>query len=60
MDILAALALVLVIEGCALAILARSLPEMMALVGAIPPESLKLGGVVLAVVGGALYLLVRS
>lgn len=59
MDLLAALALVLVIEGLALAILARSLPELLASMGQIDPAAMRRLGIVLAVAGGAGYLLIR-
>ncbi|MEM7743520.1 MAG: DUF2065 family protein [Pseudomonadota bacterium] len=60
MDLLAALALVLVIEGLALAIMARSLPELIASIGEIPPGTLRVMGFALVVSGAALYLLIRS
>lgn len=60
MDLLAALALVMVIEGLALAILARSVPELMAELDRIPPEGIRKLGVVLVVAGAALYFVLRG
>lgn len=60
MDLLAALALVLVIEGLALAILARSLPELLAEMDRIAPETMRKIGLGLALGGAAIYLLLRD
>ena len=60
MDLLAALALVLVFEGLAATIFASSLPELLAARGGIGGRQMRLIGIVMAVSGGALYLLVRG
>ena len=60
MDLLAALALVLVLEGLVLAILARSLPEVLAGLDEIGPDRMRVIGFALVVVGAAFYLLIRS
>ena len=60
MDLLAALALVLLLEGLALAVLARSLPDLMASLDEIAPETVRVIGLVLVVAGSAFYLLIRS
>ena len=60
MDLLAALALVLVFEGLAATIFASSLPELLAALGGIGGRQMRLIGIVMAVSGGALYLLVRG
>ncbi|MFK7945934.1 MAG: DUF2065 family protein [Paracoccaceae bacterium] len=60
MDLLAALALVLVIEGLALAILAKSVPDLMAEMEKIAPDSIRKLGAVLVVAGVALYVVVRG
>jgi len=59
MDLIAALGLVLVIEGLALAIFARSVPQVLAEIDQIGPSFLRKLGVVSILVGGAIYLLVR-
>lgn len=59
MDLIAALGLVLVIEGLALAIFARSVPQALAEIDQISPALLRKLGVVSVLAGGALYLLVR-
>lgn len=60
MDLAAALALVLVIEGLALAVLARSLPEVLAAVEAIDPTQMRLIGIVMLVLGSLCYVAVRG
>ena len=60
MDLLAALALVLVIEGLALAIFCRSLPAVIAEVENINPVALRRVGIVMLLLGGAGYLLIRQ
>ncbi|HUF87022.1 MAG TPA: DUF2065 family protein [Thermohalobaculum sp.] len=60
MDLLAALALVLVIEGLAAMILAASLPQLLAVLEGIGARQMRLVGIVMAVSGAALYLLVRG
>lgn len=60
MDLLAALALVLILEGLVLAVFARSLPQLLAEIERIGPASLRGAGLVCIAVGTALYLLVRA
>ena len=60
MDLLAALALVMVIEGLALAILAKSVPELMAEMERIAPDNIRRLGLVLVGAGVALYFVVRG
>jgi uncharacterized protein YjeT (DUF2065 family) len=59
MDLLAALALVLVFEGMAAMICASSLRELLAALKGIGARQMRIIGLVMAVSGGALYLLVR-
>lgn len=59
MDLIAALGLVLVIEGLALAIFVRSVPQVLAEIDHIGPSFLRKLGVVSILAGGAVYLLVR-
>jgi uncharacterized protein YjeT (DUF2065 family) len=60
MDLLAAIALVLVLEGLALVIFARSVPALMAELQRLDPGALRRAGVVSIAAGAVLYLLVRS
>ncbi len=60
MDLLAALALVLVIEGLAAMIFASSLPELMAALEGIGARQMRVIGIVMAASGAVLYLLVRG
>ena len=60
MDLLAALALVLVFEGLAATIFASSLPELLAALDGIGGRQMRIVGIVMIVSGGALYLLVRG
>jgi uncharacterized protein YjeT (DUF2065 family) len=60
MDLLAALALVLILEGLALAIFARSMPGLMAELQRLDPPALRRAGVLGIAAGTALYLLVRG
>jgi len=60
MDLLAALALVLVFEGLAAMIFASSLPALLSALDGIGARQMRIVGIVLAVSGGALYLLVRG
>ena len=60
LDLLAAIALVLVLEGLALAILARSVPALLAEIERADARSLRRGGLASMLVGAALYLLVRG
>ena len=59
MDLLAALALVLVLEGLALAVLARSLPELLAEIDRISPETMRKIGLGLVFCGAGLYFVIR-
>ena len=59
-DLIAALALVLVLEGLALAILARSLPEMLAALEAMDAGTMRRVGLVMLAAGSVVYLMVRG
>jgi uncharacterized protein YjeT (DUF2065 family) len=60
MDLLAALALVMVFEGLAAMIFASSLPELLAALRGIGARQMRLIGFAMAVSGGAIYLLIRG
>ncbi len=60
MDLLAAIALVLVLEGLALAIFAGSYPALMAELQRLDPGALRRAGILSVAVGATLYLLVRG
>ena len=60
MDLLAAIALVLALEGLAMAIFARSMPQLLAEFERLGPGSLRRAGVVCIALGTVLYLLVRG
>lgn len=60
MDLLAALALVLVFEGLAALIFAASLPELLAALDGVGPRQMRIIGIAMAAAGGTLYLLVRG
>ena len=60
MDLIAALALVMVIEGLAAMIFASSLPELLAALRGIGAQQMRVIGIVMTLSGGALYLLVRG
>ena len=60
MDLLAALALVLVIEGLAAMIFASSLPELLAALRDVGPRQMRTIGIVMAATGAVLYLLIRG
>ena len=60
MDLLAALALVLVFEGLAAMIFAASLPELLAAIEGIGARQMRRIGIVMVLSGAALYLLVRG
>ena len=60
MDLLAAIALVLVFEGLAAMIFAASLPELLAALKGIGARQMRTIGIVMTVSGAALYLLVRG
>ena len=59
MDLVAALGLVLALEGLALAVFARSIPQLLAEIERLDPGSLRLAGLVCIGLGAAIYLLVR-
>lgn len=60
MDLLAALALVFVLEGLAIAIFSGSVPEVLAAMRGVDGTRLRMAGIIIAVSGGALYLLIRA
>ena len=60
MDLLAALALVAVIEGLALVVFARSLPELLSEIDQIGPETLRKLGLGLLIAGCVAYWLIRN
>ncbi|MEM1130697.1 MAG: DUF2065 domain-containing protein [Pseudomonadota bacterium] len=60
MDLIAALALVMVLEGLALAVFARSIPQVLSEIDLIGPGVLRRMGLVAAGLGAVLYLWVRS
>jgi len=60
MDLIAALALVLVIEGMAAMVFASSLPELLAALRGIGARQMRVVGIVMTLSGCALYLLVRG
>ena len=59
-DLIAALALVLVLEGLALVVLARSLPELLAALEAMDAGSMRWVGFVMLALGAVTYLAVRG
>ncbi|MBK0400829.1 DUF2065 domain-containing protein [Limibaculum sp. M0105] len=60
MDMLAALALVLVIEGLAIAIFSGSLPELLAAMRETTASQRRTLGIVMAVCGAVAYLAIRG
>ena len=60
MDLLAAIALVLIFEGMAAMIFASSLPELLAAIEGIGARQMRLIGIVMALSGAALYLVIRA
>lgn len=60
MDLLAALALVLLIEGLAAMIFASSLPELLAALRGIGARQMRIVGIVMVATGAVLYLLIRG
>lgn len=60
MDLIAAIALVLVIEGLALAIFARSVPALLAELERLDAAALRRAGIASTAAGAVLYLLVRG
>jgi uncharacterized protein YjeT (DUF2065 family) len=59
-DLLTALALVLVIEGMFLALFPHRLRQILAMLEQTPPESLRIGGLVAAMLGVGLVWLLRG
>lgn len=59
-DLLTALALVLVIEGLVLAVFADRLEELLARLAEIPPEVLRVAGLISAVLGLIAVWLIRG
>jgi uncharacterized protein YjeT (DUF2065 family) len=59
MDLLAAVALVLILEGLALAIFARSMPQLLSEIERLGPGSLRRAGLICIGLGTVLYLMVR-
>ncbi len=60
MDLLAALSLVLVIEGMAAMIFASSLPELLAALRGVGAQQMRMVGILMTLTGGALYLMIRG
>ena len=60
MDLLAALALMLMLEGLSFAVFARSAPQLLAEVERLGPGFLRRTGLVCIALGAVLYLLVRG
>ncbi|MEM7499947.1 MAG: DUF2065 family protein [Pseudomonadota bacterium] len=60
MDLLAAIALMLVVEGLAIAIFAGSLPELVAALQGLGETGRRLAGGAMVAVGVIAYLLVRA
>ncbi len=59
-DLFTALALVLVIEGLFLALFPHRLRQILAMMEQVPPESLRVGGVIAATLGVLLVWLLRG
>ncbi len=60
MDLLAALALVLVLEGLAIAVFARSIPEILAEMQNVDGARLRTIGIITTFLGVAAYLVIRG
>ncbi len=60
LDFLTALALVLVIEGLFLALFPYRLRQLLEMMEQIPPESLRIGGLIAAVLGVVLVWILRG
>ena len=60
MDLLAALSLVLVIEGLAALIFASSMHELLAALEGVGARQMRVIGIVMAASGAVLYLLIRG
>jgi uncharacterized protein YjeT (DUF2065 family) len=59
-DFLTALALVLVIEGLFLAVLPHRLRQLVEMMNQVPPEALRIGGLVAAMIGVFAVWLIRG
>jgi len=59
-DLLAALALMILFEGLALAVFARSIPQMVAELDRVGPDTVRRIGLIGIALGAVLYLLVRG
>lgn len=59
-DLLAALALMAVLEGVVIALMSRRLHDLLEQLSHIDPETVRWGGLALAVVGTVAYLWVRG
>lgn len=60
MDLLAALALIMVIEGLALFVFAKSLPELLVEIQRLGPRRLRILGLVSLALGAATYIMIRN
>jgi uncharacterized protein YjeT (DUF2065 family) len=60
MDLLAALALVMVLEGLVIAVFARSLPELLAEIERMDGARLRLFGIATCALGAVLYIVIRG
>ncbi|MEM1162889.1 MAG: DUF2065 family protein [Pseudomonadota bacterium] len=60
MDLLAALALMLVLEGLSLAMFSRSLPQILGELDRLDPDTLRRVGIAAMVLGIGAYLAVRG
>lgn len=60
LDLLAALALVLVVEGIALAFASRRIAELLEALRLVDPDRVRWGGLVMAVAGTLGYVLLRG
>ncbi|MEM7212603.1 MAG: DUF2065 family protein [Pseudomonadota bacterium] len=60
MDLAAALALVLILEGMALVVFARSVPELMAEMTKVPSAKIRTIGLLCVGVGAIGYLMIRG
>jgi len=59
-DFLTALALVLVIEGLFLAVLPHRLRQLVEMMNQVPPEALRIGGLIAAMIGVFAVWLIRG
>jgi len=60
LDLLAALALVMMFEGLALAIFAAMMPQLLAALEGIGAGQMRIIGIAVAAAGAAMYLVVRG